>query len=333
MHAWQIRSPGIEGLTLVERPAAQPGPGEVLVRVAAVALNYRDLLTVRDPLGRGIALPRVPCSDAAGEVLAVGPGVTGVRPGERVASCFFQAWEAGPISPEAMASALGGAIDGVLARTVVLREAGVVPIPGHLNAAEAATLPCAGLTAWHALVESGRLQPGETVLCLGTGGVSMFALQLAALAGARPILVSSSPAKIERVRALGAVATIDRTAEPEWERAVLRLTDGRGVDHVVEVGGAGTLARSIAATRPGGHIALIGVLTGGQIDPAPIMRKSIRLQGIYVGSRRMLRALCRAVETAGLAPVVDRRYRFEEAPEALRALAAGQHLGKIVIEL
>lgn len=333
MRAFEIRRPGIDGLTLVERPRPRPGPGEVLVRVAAVALNYRDLLNVQDPLARGIALPRVPCSDAAGEVLAVGPGVTAVHPGQRVLSCFFQAWEAGPIGARAMASALGGAIDGVLAEEVLLREGGVVPIPGELDWAEAATLPCAGLTAWHALFESGRLRPGETVLCLGTGGVSIFALQLAAAAGARVIVVSSSPAKLERARGLGAWATVDRSAEPEWERRVLELTSGEGVDHVVEVGGAGTLARSIAATRPGGHIALIGVLADGRIDPTPVMRKSIRLQGIYVGSRVMLEAFGRAVAATGLRPVIDRRFPFEEAATALEALRAARHVGKLVIEL
>ncbi len=334
MRAFEIRSGGgIDGLALVERPRRQPGPGEVLVRVAAVALNYRDLLNVKDPDGRGLALPRIPCSDAAGEVLAVGPGVAAVRPGDRVMSCFFQAWEAGRIGPAAMASALGGAIDGVLAEEVVLREAGVVPAPASLSLAAAATLPCAGLTAWHALIESGRLLPGETVLCLGTGGVSIFALQLAAALGARPIVVSSSATKLERARALGAWAVVDRTREPDWEREVLRLTGGEGVDHVVEVGGAGTLARSVAATRVGGHVALIGVLEAGRIDPTPIMRKSIRLQGIYVGSKAMLQAFARAVEALGLEPVIDRRFPFEEARAAFRALEAARHFGKIVIEL
>jgi len=333
MRAFEIRKPGFDGLRLVERPRLQPGPGEVLVRVRAVALNYRDIAILRDPLARGIALPRIPCSDGAGEVIAVGPGVGRVRPGDRVISCFFQAWEAGPIGPEAMASALGGAIDGVLAEEVVLREGGVTLAPSHLDFAEAATLPCAALTAWHALVESGRLRPGETVLCLGTGGVSLFALQIARLCGAQPILVSSSPAKLERVAALGAAATVDRGTRPDWEKAVLELTRGRGVDHVVEVGGGGTLTRSIEATRIGGHVALIGILAGGTVDPTPIMRKSIRLQGIYVGSRAMQAAMVRAFEAAELRPVVDRRFRFEEAPEAFRALKRAEHVGKIVIEL
>ncbi|MCX7629681.1 MAG: NAD(P)-dependent alcohol dehydrogenase [Geminicoccaceae bacterium] len=333
MRAWEIRRPGIDGLVQVERPAPRPGPGEVLVRVAAVALNYRDLATVRDPLSRGIALPRVPCSDGAGVVLAVGPGASRVKPGDRVISCFFQAWEAGAITPEAMGSALGGPIDGVLAEEVVLREGGVTLAPAHLSFAEAACLPCAALTAWHALVESGGLRPGETVLCLGTGGVSVFALQIARLLNAQPIVVSGSPAKLERAAALGAAAKIDRSAVPEWEKAVSELTRGRGVDHVVEVGGGGTLARSIAATRVGGHIALIGILAAGTVDPTPIMRKSIRLQGIYVGSRAMQEAMVRAFEAAELRPVIDRRFRFEEATDAFRALERAQHFGKILIEL
>lgn len=333
MRAWELRRPGIDGLTLVERAPPRPGPGEVLVRIAAVSLNYRDLAIVRDPISRGIALPRIPCSDAAGEVLAVGPGVTRVAPGDRVMSCFFQAWEAGPITPQAMASALGGPIDGVLAEEAVLREGGLTPIPSHLSFAEAASLPCAALTAWHALVESGRIRPGETVLCLGTGGVSAFAVQIARLAGGQPIVVSSSAAKLERAGPLGAAATIDRSTRPDWEKAVLELTRGVGVDHVVEVGGGGTLARSIEATRVGGHIALIGILAGGQIDPTPIMRKSIRLHGIYVGSRVMQEAMVRAFEAAELRPLVDRRFRLEDARDAFRALERAEHMGKIVIEL
>ncbi|MEJ5231946.1 MAG: NAD(P)-dependent alcohol dehydrogenase [Geminicoccaceae bacterium] len=333
MRAYEIRRPGMDGLRLVERPRPQPGPGEVLVRIRAVSLNYRDLAILRDPLARGIALPRLPCSDGAGEVLAVGPGVTRFRPGDRVISCFFQAWEAGAIDAAAMASALGGPIDGVLAEEVLLREGGLTRLPTHLDFAEAATLPCAALTAWHALVESGRLRPGETVLCLGTGGVSLFAVQIARLVGAQPVLVSGSPAKLERVARLGAAATVDRSVRPDWEKAVLELTRGVGVDHVVEVGGGGTLARSIEATRIGGHVALIGILAGGTVDPTPIMRKSIRLHGIYVGSRAMQEAMVRAFEAAELRPLIDRRFRFEEASEAFRALERAEHVGKIVIEL
>ncbi len=333
MRAWEIRKPGIEGLVCVERSTPRPGPGEVLVRVLAVSLNYRDLATVRDPISRGIALPRIPCSDAAGEVVAVGPGVSRVKPGDRVISCFFQGWEAGPITAEAMQSALGGPIDGVLAQEVVLRESGVTPFPSHLTFAEAATLPCAALTAWHALIEGGRVKPGETVLCLGTGGVSIFALQIARLVGAQPIVISAHAGKLERVLDLGAAVTINRSVFPEWQKEVLAFTHGRGVDHVVEVVGGANLARSIEATRIGGQIALIGILESGGIDPTPIMRKSICLRGIYVGSRVMQEAMVRAFEACELRPVIDRSFRFEEVREAFSFLERAHHFGKIVIDL
>ena len=268
MRAYEIVSAGgIDALHLAERPSPEPGPGEVLVRIRASALNYRDLMTILDPESRAIPYPRIPNSDGAGEVLALGPGVSRFAPGERVAGTFFQRWADGPITADAMASALGGAVDGVLAEEVVLGEGGLVHVPAHLSFEEAATLPCAAVTAWHALIEKGRLKAGETVLLLGTGGVSIFALQFAALHGARPIVISSSDAKLERARGLGAWQTVNYRATPDWDRAVLELTDGVGVDHVVEVGGAGTLERSIAACRIAGHIALIGVLTGGQINP------------------------------------------------------------------
>ncbi|MCP5155520.1 MAG: NAD(P)-dependent alcohol dehydrogenase [Ectothiorhodospiraceae bacterium] len=334
MRAWEIRGEGgVDALALGERPAPEPGPGEVLVRVHASSINYRDLATIENPTPRGIVYPRVPNSDAAGEVVAVGPGVERVRVGERVMSTFFRRWPDGAIDAEAMASALGGAIDGVLAESVVLGERAVVPIPEHLSFVEAATLPCAGVTAWHSLVEFARVQPGDTVLLLGTGGVSVFALQIVGMLGARAIVTSSSDEKLERAKGLGAWRTVNYRREPEWERAVVAATDGRGVDHVVEVGGPGTLARSVAAVRVGGSIGLIGVLSGGQLDPTPIMRKSIRLQGIYVGSTAMHARLARAVAAHRLSPVVDRVFRFEDARDAYRAMRAAGHLGKLVITL
>lgn len=334
MRAYEIVGPGgIDALRLAERASPQPGHGEVLVRMRASSLNYRDLMTVQDPESRGIPYPRIPNSDGAGEVLAVGPGVTRFAPGDRVASTFFQRWDDGPITADAMASALGGALDGVLAEEVVLAERGLVHVPAHLSFEEAATLPCAALTAWHALVEKGRLRAGETVLLLGTGGVSTFALQFAALHGARPIVISSSDAKLERARALGAWQTLNYRATPDWDRAVLDITDGEGVDHVVEVGGAGTLERSIAACRVAGHIALIGVLTGGQINPTPIMRKSITVHGIYVGSRAMFEAMNRAIAAAGLRPIIDRTFAFEDARAAYHHMRTAAHFGKIVVVL
>jgi NADPH:quinone reductase-like Zn-dependent oxidoreductase len=336
MRAYEIRGDdGIDGLALTERPAPAPGPGQVLVRLRASALNYRDLATIEDPLSRNLSLPLVPNSDGAGEVVALGPGVTGFEPGERVAGCFFQRWTGGPITSEVMASALGGALDGVLAEQVVLDQAGLVRVPEHLSFEEAATLPCAALTAWNALVEQGRVKAGDTVLLLGTGGVSIFALQFAVLHGARVIVTSSSDDKLARARALGAWQTINYRTTPDWDAAVLELTEGRGVDQVIEVGGPGTLERSIQAARIGGFIAVIGILTGvaGQINPTPIMRKSLRVQGIYVGSRSMFQAMNRAIAAHRLQPVIDRSFAFEEARAAFHHLRAAGHFGKIVVRL
>ncbi len=336
MKAYEIRGDdGIDGLALAERPMPEPGPGQVRVRLRASALNYRDLATIEDPLSRNLNLPLVPNSDGAGEVAALGPGVTGFELGERVAGCFFQGWTGGPITPEVMASALGGALDGVLAEQVVLDQAGLVRVPEHLSFEEAATLPCAALTAWNALVVQGRVKAGDTVLLLGTGGVSIFALQFAALHGARVIVTSSNDDKLARARELGAWQTINYRTTPEWDAAVLELTQGRGVDQVIEVGGPGTLARSIQAARVGGFIAVIGILTGvaGQINPTPIMRKSLRVQGIYVGSRAMFQAMNRAIATHRLRPVIDRSFPFEEARAAFHHLRAAGHFGKIVVRM
>lgn len=333
MKAWQITSAdGLESLKQASLSLPDPGPGEVRVRLRANAINYRDLSIVSDPAARGISLPRIPNSDGAGEVLAVGPGVTDFVPGDRVAGCFFQNWIDGPCTAEAMASALGGAIDGVLAEEAHLQATGLVKIPDHLSFAEAATLPCAGLTAWRALADVGRLKAGDTVLLLGTGGVSIFALQFATLMGARVIITSSSDEKLERAKALGAWQTVNYRRTPDWEKPVLEMTGGRGVDLAVEVGGPGTLERSIAATRIAGTIAFIGILAGGQVDPLPIMRKSLTVQGIYVGSRNLFRQMNRAIEAAGLRPVIDRRFAFDAAPEAYRAMQAAGHFGKLVIE-
>lgn len=332
MKAYEIRSAdGIDALHLAERDAPEPGPGQVLVRIRASSLNYRDLLTVKDPEARNLPYPRVPNSDGAGEVVTTGPGVSRFKAGDRVASCFFQRWVSGEITSDGMASALGGALDGVLAENVVLAEDGIVGIPEHLSYEEAATLPCAALTAWNALVVKGGLSAGETVLVLGTGGVSIFALQFAVLHGARAIVTSSSDEKLERAKALGAWATLNYRSTPDWEQAVWELTDGRGVDHVVEVGGAGTLAKSIAASRVAGHIALIGVLSGGQINPVLIMRNSIRLNGIYVGSRSMFEAMNRAIAAEELRPVVDKTFAFADARAAFHHMEGASHFGKIVV--
>lgn len=334
MKAWQIQEYGSpEGLRLIElsEPEALV-PDAVVVRVRAVSLNYRDLIALRAPRPGNLS-PLIPGSDGAGEVVAVGSAVTRVKPGDRVAGCFFQDWPAGKMSPSVMASALGGPRHGMLAEVVTLRETGVVRLPDRLSFAEAATLPCAALTAWHALVEKGGVCAGQTVLVLGTGGVSIFALQFARLHGARVCVTSSSDSKLARARELGAEATINYQTTPEWEKAVWAWTGGQGVDHVIEVGGAGTLDKSLAAVGHGGRISLIGVLTGfqGSANPWPIIARSITVQGIYVGSQEMFQRLVAAVETSGLSPVIDRCFAFDDAPAAFAHLQSAAHFGKVVI--
>jgi NADPH:quinone reductase-like Zn-dependent oxidoreductase len=334
LKAFEIVSPdGIDALKLADRPSPEPGHGQILVRVRASSINYRDLLTIEDPVGRRLPYPRIPNSDCAGDVIGIGPGVEEFQVGDKVAGCFFQRWIDGPVSTDAMASALGGAIDGVLAEEVVLEVGGAVPIPAHMSYQQAATLPCAALTAWHALVERGRLRAGETVLLLGTGGVSIFALQIAAMHGARAIITSSSDEKLDRARAMGAWQTINYRETPDWELRVRELTGDEGVDQVVEVGGAGTLEKSIASTRVGGHIGLIGVLTGGQINPTLIMRNSLRFNGIYVGSKAMFASMNRAFEAAQLEPVIDQTVPFEQSRDAFHSMREAGHFGKLVISL
>jgi NADPH:quinone reductase-like Zn-dependent oxidoreductase len=273
-------------------------------------------------------------SDGAGEVIEVGAGVTRVQRGDRVAGIFMQNWLSGEVSPYVARSALGGSVDGVLAEYVVLNENGVVHIPTHLSYEEAATLPCAGVTAWNALT-TWMLKPGITVLVQGTGGVSMFALQFARLAGARVIATSSSDEKLKKAGELGASDGINYRSVPDWDKAVLERTNGIGVDHIIEVGGPGTLARSLNAVRVGGRISMIGLLTGPEtaVNPMPILGKQIQVQGVFVGSREMFEAMNRAIALHHLRPVVDRVFPFEEAREALRYLESGKHLGKIVIRV
>jgi NADPH:quinone reductase-like Zn-dependent oxidoreductase len=335
MRAYRIhQASGPDSLKLDEVPDPKAGPGQVVVRVKAASLNYRDLLVVKGHYARNLPLPLVPLSDGAGEVAEVGSGVTKFKPGDRVTGCFFSNWSDGPLNDSASKSARGGAIDGMLAEYVALPETGLVSTPDHLTDEEAATLPCAGLTAWHALMEGGGLKAGQTVLVQGTGGVSLFALQFAKVAGARVIATSSSDSKLSKVRELGASDGINYKTTTDWDVAVRNLTDGLGVDHIVEVGGAGTLPRSMKAVKLGGHIALIGVLTGGgEIDPRPLLMKNIRLQGIYVGSRLMFENMNRAVSLHKLKPVIDRVFPFDQAVEAYKHLESGSHFGKIVIEI
>ncbi len=335
MQVYEIERPGsIDALRLTERPRPVPGPGQVLMRVRACSLNYRDLAVVRGTYARGLKLPLIPLSDGAGEVVEAGPGVTRFGVGDRVAAIFMQSWIAGGPREEYARSALGGAIDGMLAEYVALDEQGLVPLPAHLTYEDAATLPCAAVTAWNALVSEGRLKAGDTILVLGSGGVSVFALQFARMAGARVIATSSSEEKLSRLLELGAFAGVNYRTTPQWDKRVRELSGGRGVDHVVEVGGAGTLARSLNAVRQGGRVSLIGVLTGaGEVDPTPVLRKAITLQGIFVGSREMFEEMNRAIETAAMRPLVDRVFPFAQAREAYRYLESAAHFGKIVIRL
>ncbi len=323
----------LDALKLVERPQPKPGVGQALVRVRASSLNYRDLVVASGGYGRHVKLPLIPLSDGAGEVVEVGPQVTRVKPGMRVAAIFMQSWLAGALTADKANSALGGALDGMLAEFVVLNEEGLVPIPEHLSYTEAAALPCAAVTAWHALVDEGGIRAGDSVLVLGTGGVSIFALQFARLHGARVIATSSSDDKLARAIALGASDGVNYRQTPEWGKRAMELTGGAGVDHVVEVGGAGTLPQSFRAVRFGGRISLIGVLAepGAQVDPLPLMMKGARLQGIYVGSREMFETMNRAIALHRLRPVIDRIFPFAEALEAFRYMKTAAHLGKIVI--
>jgi NADPH:quinone reductase-like Zn-dependent oxidoreductase len=326
----------IDDLTLADIETPVPGRGQALVRLRAASLNYRDLMVATDRYGRGGPLPDlVPLSDGAGEVVAVGPDVTRVKVGDRVAGIFMQSWIGGEIDAADQASALGGAAHGVLAEYRVFDQDGLVHLPGHLSFEEGAALPCAGVTAWNALYGGQHaLQPGETVLVLGTGGVSILALQFAHAAGGRVIATSSSDAKLEQAKALGAAELVNYRRHPDWEKEVLRLTGGRGVDHVIEVGGAGTVPKSIAATRIGGFVQLIGVLTAGSpFEPTPLIGRSVTLRGLYVGSRQMFEAMNRHIAQAGIKPVIDRVFPFEQAKDAYRHLEAAGHVGKIVIAI
>ncbi len=335
MKVFEIRDGfGLDALAPGERPVPVPGVGQVLVKMKAVSVNYRDLLVVKGLYNPRLVLPLIPFSDGAGEVVAVGPDVTRVKTGDRVAGIFMQGWLAGELTEAMAGTALGGAIDGVLAEYAVLREEGVVPLPEHLSWEEGATLPCAAVTAWHAVVEQG-VRPGDTILTLGTGGVSLFALQFARMAGARVLATSRSDGKLEQALQLGASEGINATTIPEWDKEARQFTGGRGVDLVVEVGGAGTLSRSLRAVRSGGSISLIGVLTGttGEANPLPAVMKGIRIQGIFVGSREMFERMNRAITLHGLHPVVDRIFPFAEVRDALRYMESGAHFGKIVISL
>lgn len=335
MQVHELRGFGLEHLHRAERPAPEPGPGQVRVRVSAVSLNYRDLMMVRGEYNSRQPLPLVPLSDGVGTIEALGPGVRGLAIGERVAGLFAQAWLAGKPTAEALRSTLGGPRDGMLAEAVVLDAQGVVPVPEHLDDVEAATLPCAALTAWSALVTLGRVRAGETVLVQGTGGVSSFALDFARLHGARVIATSGSAHKLEELRARGAWQVIDHRADPQWGKTARTLTGGEGVDHVIEVGGVGTMAQSLRAVRPGGTVSLIGVLAGkvADLDLTSVLMTQVRVQGVFVGHRAGFLAMSRAIAQARLRPRIDRVFAFHEARAAFEYLASGAHQGKVCIRV
>jgi NADPH:quinone reductase-like Zn-dependent oxidoreductase len=334
MKTYEIQQFGIEELALTERETPTPNANEVLVRFHANSLNYRDLMMVNGWYNPKLKMPLVPFSDGSGEVVGVGESVTKFKIGDRVCPIFMPNWIDGEVDFKKAKGALGGDSDGCLLEFGSFSENSLVHIPQHLSYQEAATLPCAAVTAWNALVVSGKVQKDDIVLLQGTGGVSIFALQFAKIFGAKTIITSSSDEKLERAKQLGADFTINYKEREDWDKAVLEITEKRGVDHVVEVGGAGTLQRSLNAVKFGGHIAVIGVLSGkGEFNPVSILMKAIKLQGIFVGSREMFEAMNDCISENKIQPIVDKVFEFEEAKEALKTMKNGSHFGKIVVKV
>lgn len=336
MRAWQIKGEyGIDKLQMVELPPPQAGAGQVVVAMRAASLNFRDLVTVRGVPGATAPKSLVPCSDGAGVVEAAGSGVKGLAVGDRVAPLFFQSWTDGPVTAQARSLALGGSLDGVLQERIALRAEGVIRLPDTLGFDEAATLPCAGLTAWRAVAVEAPVGPGDTVLVQGTGGVSIFALQFAKARGAKVIVTSSSDAKLERARTLGADHGINYTNDPNWSAQVRKLTDDRGVDVVVEVGGENTLNQAMQCTRVGGSIVVIGVLSGfsSAISLPMLFSNNLRLIGISVGSRAQFADMLSHIERWKLKPVIDRTFAFDQVPQALTTMQSGKFFGKLCIRI
>lgn len=336
MRVFQIEGDwGIGNLKLAERSEPEPGPGQVLVRMKAASLNARDLIVPERGYGRATGeLPLIPVSDGAGEVVATGEGVTRVAVGDRVCPTYFQNWVAGAPTPAAFSSGLGGPLDGVMADLVCLSEGGVCRVPEHLSDAEAATLPCAGLTAWSAISTYGRVGPDERVLVQGTGGVALFALAFAKMRGAHVTVISSSDEKLDRVREMGADETINYRTTEDWARASRPITADRGgFDHIVELGGEKTLPLSLKAIRPGGTISLIGVLSGLKLEASlgPVVTRQVRLQGITVGHREGFEAMLAAIGRHGLRPVIGESFPFDGLRDALEHLRGGGGFGKTVI--
>ncbi|WNQ10513.1 NAD(P)-dependent alcohol dehydrogenase [Paenibacillus aurantius] len=336
MKAYQIGPEfGREHLKSIERAVPEPGPGEVLIQMRAVSLNSRDLGVINGFYFPSLTEPLIPVSDGVGEVIRIGKGVTRFQEGERVSAIFTQSWLSGEATRANWRSTLGGPLDGLLSEYVVLPEEGLVRVPEHLTNAEAATLPCAAVTAWHAIVEEGEVKAGDTVVLQGTGGVSIFALQFAKLLGASVIVTSSQEEKGARALSLGADHFLNYKTRRDWEQGVLDITEGRGADHIVDLGGADTLNRSIRALRVGGRISLVGLLSGPSVEGfeiVPAIQRRARLQAVNVGSRSMFETMNRAIALHGLRPVVDRIFPFAEAVEAFRYMERESYFGKLVIE-
>ncbi|EPG73439.1 alcohol dehydrogenase, catalytic domain, GroES-like family [Leptospira fainei serovar Hurstbridge str. BUT 6] len=327
---------GIENLTVNSRPDPKPGFGEVLIKVKACSLNYRDFLMIIGKYNPRQKLPLIPLSDGAGEVVEIGAGVTKIKVGDRVCGIFSQGWQAGEPELENLKESLGGPLDGLISEYRIFPETGVIPFPDHLSYAEASTLPCAGLTAYNAVVTFGGLEPGKTVVVLGTGGVSLFALQFAKMLGCKVIVTSSSDEKLERAKILGADDTINYNSKANWDREIRKKTAMKGADLVIEIGGAGTLQKSINSTRPGGTIALIGVVAGGgeaTVSLFPVLMQGIRIQGVIVGSKSDFARMNQAISFHRSKPIVDKIFPFSEFPKALEYLRDGKHFGKVVIEM
>jgi len=333
MKAFEIQEFGIDNLAMAERDVPKPGPNQVLVKMAAASLNFRDFLMVSGHYNPKLKRPMVPLSDGSGVVEEVGPEVTRFKKGDRVAGIFFQTWIEGPPSREKAASALGGAIDGVLSEYRIFSEEGLVSIPRHLSFEEAAALPCAAVTAWHALFCHAPMTPGDTVLLQGTGGVSIFALQFALAAGLRTIITSSSDEKLARAKALGAHEVINYKTTPDWDVAARKLTGGEGVGKVIEVGGSQTIPLSLRAVRAYGSVSVIGVLSGvaPAVAPTALLMNSLQMQGIYVGSRLMFEAMNKAIAFHHIKPVVDKTFAWTEIKQALHHMESQQHFGKICL--
>lgn len=335
MRVFQVEGDwGINNLRLSTRPDPRPGPGQVLLRMRASSINYRDPIVPERGYGSQSGnLPLIPVSDGVGEVIETGAGVTRVKVGDRACPAYFQTWISGEPNTNRLTQSLGGPLDGTMAELMCLSEEGVVKIPEYLSNLEASTLPCAALTAWSALIEYGRIKPGEQLLIQGSGGVALFALQFAKILGAQVTVISSSEAKIERLKAMGADATINYSETPEWGKAARALTDNNGFDHILEVGGEKTLPQSLRCIRPGGTLSMIGILSGAAMSASLglIITRQVRLQGITVGHRDGLESMMRAMSQHHVRPVIDKVFDFEELKESFSYIKSGQQFGKICI--